>query len=181
MRYLSLCHIRLVWRWERVCLSTSHRCIWPGYISDLLKRVDSLCKLIYKDAKKVEGNESNKESAMQSFWWYHYHSRNGITAANHTSSSRQFMASTISSQMARKASSTESTITDLGQWTSQSSSLLPSSGFISTLPSYFSLIPYRPFIPNVPTAFPYAKPTRTPSPLYTERRASLRVSVPQGK
>jgi len=42
-------------------------CIWPGYISDLLKRVDSLCKLIYKDAKKVEGNESNKESAMQSF------------------------------------------------------------------------------------------------------------------
>jgi hypothetical protein len=41
--------------------------IWPSYISDLLKRVDSLCKLIYKDAKKVEGNESNKESAMQPY------------------------------------------------------------------------------------------------------------------
>lgn len=98
---------------------------------------------------------------LQSFLWYQ--SRKGITAANPTSSSRLFMASTISSQMETTASSTESTLTDLGQLTSRSSSLLPSSGFIS---SSFRKIHLRPFIPTVPTAFPYAKPTTTPSRLY---------------
>lgn len=34
-----------------------------------MKKVDSLCKLIYEDAKKVEGNESIKESAMQLFYF----------------------------------------------------------------------------------------------------------------